>query len=75
MELQKTLHTIQSFDLVVDATGSTSGFSDAMKLVKPRGKVVLKSTIASKENLDLTLTIINEITLVGSRCGLFKTCN
>ena len=62
----------RSFDLVVDATGSTSGFSDAMKLVKPRGTVVLKSTIASKENLDLTLTIINEITLVGSRCGLFK---
>ena len=43
-----------------------------MKLVKPRGTVVLKSTIASRENLDLTPTIINEITLIGSRCGLFK---
>ncbi len=62
----------QSFDLVVDATGSNSGFADAMKLIKPRGTVVLKSTVASKENLDLTPVIINEITLVGSRCGLFK---
>jgi len=62
----------QSFDLVVEATGSNSGFSDTMKLIKPRGTVVLKSTIASRENLDLTPTIINEITLVGSRCGLFK---
>ena len=62
----------QSFDLVVEATGSNSGFADTMKLIKPRGTVVLKSTIASRENLDLTPTVVNEITLVGSRCGLFK---
>ncbi|AJM93227.1 MDR/zinc-dependent alcohol dehydrogenase-like family protein [Nitrosopumilus piranensis] len=62
----------QSYDLVVEATGSNSGFSDTMKLVKPRGTVVLKSTIASRENLDLTPTVVNEITLIGSRCGLFK---
>ena len=62
----------QLFDLVIEATGSNSGFTDSMKLVKPRGIVVLKSTIASRENLDLTPTIINEITLIGSRCGLFK---
>ena len=61
-----------SFDLVVEATGSSSGFGDTMKLVKPRGTVVLKSTIASRENLDLTPTIVNEITVIGSRCGLFK---
>ncbi len=62
----------QAFDLVVDATGSNSGFTDAMKLVKPRGTVVLKSTVASKQSTDLTPAIINEITLIGSRCGLFK---
>lgn len=62
----------QLFDLVVEATGSNSGFVDTMKLVKPRGIVILKSTIASRENLDLTPIIINEITLIGSRCGLFK---
>ncbi len=62
----------QSFDLVVEATGSNSGFGDTMKLIKPRGTVILKSTIASRENLDLTPTVVNEITLIGSRCGLFK---
>ena len=61
-----------SFDLVVEATGSNSGFSDSMNLVKPRGTIILKSTIASRENLDLTPAVVNEITLVGSRCGLFK---
>ena len=62
----------QSFDLVVEAAGSNSGFVDTMKLVRPRGTVILKSTIASRENLDLTPTVINEITLIGSRCGLFQ---
>ena len=61
-----------SFDLVVEASGSSSGFGDTMKLVRPRGTVILKSTIASRENLDLTPTIVNEITVIGSRCGLFK---
>ena len=60
------------FDLVIEATGSNSGFVDTMRLVRPRGTVVLKSTIASRENLDLTPTVVNEITLIGSRCGLFK---
>lgn len=63
---------LQSYDLVVEATGSNSGFADTMKLIKPRGTVILKSTIASREDLDLTPTVVNEITLVGSRCGLFK---
>ena len=56
----------------MEVTGSNSGFSDTMKLVRPRGIVILKSTIASRENLDLTPTVVNEITLIGSRCGLFK---
>ena len=60
------------FDLVVEATGNNSGFEDTMKLVRPRGTVILKSTVASKENLDLTPTVVNEITLVGSRCGTFR---
>lgn len=61
-----------SFDLVVEAAGSHSGFSDAVKLVKPRGTIVLKSTVASKEGLDLAPVVVNEVTLVGSRCGLFR---
>ena len=62
----------KKFDLVVEATGSNSGFLDSMRLVKPRGVVILKSTIASKKNLDLTPAVVNEITLVGSRCGPFR---
>ena len=61
-----------NFDLVVEATGSNSGFLDSMKIVKPKGNVLLKSTIASKENIDLTPAVVNEITLVGSRCGPFR---
>jgi threonine dehydrogenase-like Zn-dependent dehydrogenase len=60
------------FDFVVEATGSNSGFLDALKLVKPRGSIILKSTISSKENLDLTPAVVNEISLVGSRCGPFR---
>lgn len=73
----KTTIGIQSqdentFDLVIEATGSNSGFIDTMKLAKPRGTIILKSTIASRENLDLTPIVVDEITLIGSRCGLFK---
>lgn len=68
--IEKNVQNI--FDLVVEATGNNSGFVDTMKLVKPRGTVILKSTIASKENLDLTPAVVNEITLVGSRCGKFR---
>ncbi len=62
----------RTFDVVIEATGSESGFLDTMKLAKPRGIVVLKSTIASKNNLDLTPAIVNEITFIGSRCGPFR---
>jgi threonine dehydrogenase-like Zn-dependent dehydrogenase len=59
-------------DLVVEATGHQSGFLDTLKLVKPRGIIVLKSTIASHDKLDLTPAVVNEVTVVGSRCGPFK---
>ena len=60
------------FDLVVEATGSPSGFGDAMRIVRPRGTVVLKSTTASQKNPDLTPAVVNEVTVVGSRCGPFR---
>ena len=62
----------KSFDLVIEATGRESGFLDSLRLVKPRGTVILKSTIASKNNLDLSPAVVHEITFVGSRCGPFK---
>lgn len=61
-----------SFDVVVEATGRESGFLDTIRLVKPRGTVVLKSTIASQNKIDLSPAVVNEITLVGSRCGPFR---
>ncbi len=59
------------WDIVVDATGSSDGLRRAMKLVKPRGRIVLKSTMAQAEALDLTPLVIDEVTVVGSRCGQF----
>lgn len=62
----------KSFDLVIEATGKESGFLDSLHLVKPRGTVILKSTIASKNKLDLSPAVVHEITFIGSRCGPFK---
>lgn len=57
------------FDIVVDATGNQAGLSYAQKIVKPMGKVVLKSTYNDQALLNPTLWVVKEITLVGSRCG------
>jgi len=58
-------------DVVVDATGSPSGFELAMRTVRPRGTIVLKSTFAANDGLNLAPVVINELTVVGSRCGPF----
>lgn len=63
---------IKSYDVVVEATGSTGGFETSASLVKPRGILVLKSTIVAKEGLNLASIVVDEITIVGSRCGQFK---
>ena len=60
------------YDIVVDATGSVDGFEKAISLVKPRGIFVLKSTVAAQKPLNLAPIVIDEITVVGSRCGQFK---
>jgi len=61
----------QSADIVVEATGSSSGLETALAAVRPRGTLVLKSTCAEEHRLSLAPVVINEITVVGSRCGLF----
>jgi threonine dehydrogenase-like Zn-dependent dehydrogenase len=58
-------------DVVVEATGTTEGLAQAMALVRPRGTLVLKSTVAQAHNLSLAPLVINEVTVVGSRCGPF----
>ena len=59
-------------DVVVEATGSTSGLQQAIEMVKPRGTIVLKSTTSSRMQADLSTIVVNEITVVGSRCGPFR---
>lgn len=58
-------------DLVVDCTGSGTGLETALRLVRPRGAVVLKTTVAGAQTLSLAPAVIDEITIVGSRCGPF----
>lgn len=58
-----------NFDLVVEATGNPKGLERALQLVRPRGRVILKSTVAGKFELDLAPLVIHEIRLIGSRCG------
>ncbi len=60
------------FDIVIEATGSVGGFETSLSLVKPRGVLVLKSTIATDEGLNLAGVVVNEITVLGSRCGKFE---
>jgi threonine dehydrogenase-like Zn-dependent dehydrogenase len=58
-------------DLIVEATGSTSGLALALETVRPRSTLVLKSTVTTPHTLSLASLVINEITVVGSRCGRF----
>lgn len=62
----------KKFDIVVEATGSVTGFESAMAHTKPRGVLVLKSTVATGKELNLAPIVIDEITVLGSRCGQFK---
>jgi threonine dehydrogenase-like Zn-dependent dehydrogenase len=59
------------FDIVIEASGSESGFNLALDLVKPRGKVVLKSTFHGSPSWEASRVVVDEITIVGSRCGRF----
>ncbi len=61
----------KSFDIVVEASGSETGFATALDLLKTRGKLVLKSTFQGKTNLEMWRVVVDEITIVGSRCGRF----
>ena len=59
------------YDVVVEATGSVNGFETSLALTKPRGVLVLKSTVATGKELNLAPIVIDEITVLGSRCGQF----
>lgn len=59
-------------DIVVDCTGSASGLETAMQIVRPRGTIVLKSTVAEGKPLNLAPVVVDELTIIGSRCGPFR---
>ena len=62
----------RSFDLVVEATGTPLGMPRALTLVKPRGTIVWKSTHRAPARFDAAPLVVNEVTVVGSRCGRFE---
>jgi alcohol dehydrogenase len=61
-----------AYDTVVEATGSREGLGAAIAMTRPRGTVVMKSTVHEAVPLDTAAAVVNEITLVGSRCGRFE---
>jgi threonine dehydrogenase-like Zn-dependent dehydrogenase len=62
---------VRSFDVVVEASGNPEGFAVARAAVRPRGTLVMKSTYAGALTLNMSSVVVDEITLVGSRCGPF----
>lgn len=60
-----------SYDIIIEATGTSEGLATALEMVVPRGTIVLKTTIAGNYDMDLSPIVINEVTVVGNRCGPF----
>jgi threonine dehydrogenase-like Zn-dependent dehydrogenase len=61
----------REFDVVVEASGGATGFGLALDLLRPKGQLVLKSTFHGKTELDAARIVVDEISIVGSRCGRF----
>ena len=72
VELAENLPPAAQYSWVVDATGSAEGLRTASAMVYPRGTIILKSTVHGLAAVDTAPLIVNEITLVGSRCGRFE---
>ncbi len=61
-----------SFDFVVEVTGNIAGFEHALRITRPLGTIILKSTFAGAPSIDLTKVVVGELNIVGSRCGPFQ---
>lgn len=68
-----TIDQSSRFDYVVEASGAASGLDLALKLVRPRGTIILKSTFHGAVQLDTSRIVVDEISIVGSRCGRFES--
>ncbi|GLC82174.1 MDR/zinc-dependent alcohol dehydrogenase-like family protein [Lacrimispora brassicae] len=64
--------TDETYEIVIDATGSPAGILSAQKLVRNKGLIIIKSTYAGKVEIDMSSFVVNEITIKGSRCGPFE---
>jgi threonine dehydrogenase-like Zn-dependent dehydrogenase len=69
--LEESDRLSHSFDLVADCTGSNTGLATSLRLVRPCGTVVLKTTVAGNYAVDLAPIVIDEVRVIGSRCGPF----
>jgi len=67
----KAAKRVRDFDVVVEASGAAAGFALALDLLRPQGKLVLKSTFHGSTEIDAARIVVNEISIVGSRCGRF----
>jgi threonine dehydrogenase-like Zn-dependent dehydrogenase len=70
-EIAKKL-PVARYEFVVEATGSSEGLRQAVQMTRPRGTVIMKSTVHGLVAIDSAPVIVNEITLIGSRCGRFE---
>ena len=71
MTVAEALSRAKQFDVVVEASGSATGFALALNLLRPRGVLVLKSTFHGAAEMDAARIVVDEISVVGSRCGRF----
>ncbi len=72
VRLEQSAKLNRTFDVVVEASGSASGFNLALDLLKPRGRLVLKSTFHQPADWQASRVVVDEITIIGSRCGRFQ---
>lgn len=70
--LEASFTPVAKFPLVVEATGSPTGLASALLHIKPRGTIIQKTTVAGEVSIDLARLVVDEIRLVGSRCGNMK---
>ena len=67
-----TKSTDETFEIVIDATGSPSGLLTGQKLVRKKGTIIIKSTYSGNLEINMSDFVVNEITILGSRCGPFQ---
>jgi threonine dehydrogenase-like Zn-dependent dehydrogenase len=67
-----TLNRKCTFDVVIEASGAAPGFELALNLLRPKGRLVLKSTFNAATTIDAARIVVDEISIIGSRCGRFK---